>query len=566
MRSKRAALIRATDEEEILSAAFILALTIVLFLIAYYTYGTYVSRSVGLDDSIETPAHTLEDGMDYVVAPTPMLMGHHFASVAGAGPIVGPILALYFGWLPGLLWILFGAVFVGAVHDFVVLVASMRHDGRSVGCIIDQYVGRLAKKLFLVFSFSALILVIAVFARIVVATFIKQPSVATSSILFILLALVFGYAINRRKVPIIPATIGGVALMGICVWIGINYPLAFSKPVWTAFVMAYIFIASITPVSILLQPRDYLNSYLLIGVMAMAVIGIFVYQPVMTMPAFTSFNTELGFLFPIMFVTIACGAISGFHSLVSSGTTSKQIGKESNAKVIGYGSMLIEGVLAVVALITASYLAPSAYAGLMSLKNADPITVFSQGVGNFSTALGIPLETGITFAAMAISSFALTTLDTCVRLARFAFQEFFTSSAEELARTPWIKNPVTGTGIAVFLGAFLSLSGGAGFLWPLFGSSNQLLGALALLATAVWLKKSGRPSLFVVLPMILMFAVSLTALLMVAFQNFEAGNWALGMLAIVLFGFGSGLAIMAYMGLKRTGSAPKDEAVIGSSA
>lgn len=534
-----------------MNAAHILGGSILIFLVSYFTYGRYISRIVGLDDSIKTPAHSLSDGVDYIAAPTPVVIGHHFASVAGAGPIVGPIIALYFGWLPGLLWILFGAVFIGAVHDFISLVASMRHEGRSVGCIIEKYIGRLGKKLFLIFSFSALVLVIAVFARIVVTTLFKQPEVATASIGFVGLALIFGQAINRFRLPFLPATVAGIALMALCIWAGMTYPLALSENSWFAIVMVYVFFAAIAPVSLLLQPRDYLNSYLLIGVMIMAVCGILVYQPSMAMPAFTSFNTDLGLLFPILFVTIACGAVSGFHSLVSSGTSSKQINRESDARIIGYGSMLVEGVLAIVALITAAYLAPSAFASLMPLSSPDPITVFANGVGNFSTALGIPPATGVTFAAMAISSFALTTLDTCVRLARFAFQEFFTSSADEQKSRPWVNNPVTGTTIAAGLGLALALSGGAGFLWPLFGASNQLLGALALLAASVWLDRTGKKSLFVKIPMVIMFAVSLTALLIVASKNIDAGNWIIAFLAFALFGFGVGLAALARISLKK---------------
>ena len=347
--------------------------------------------------------------------------------------------------------------------------------------------------------------------------------------------------------------------MALCVWIGVAFPLVLSEKTWFAVVMIYIFFASIAPVSLLLQPRDYLNSYLLIGVLIMAVCGIFVYQPSMAMPAFTSFDTKLGLLFPMLFVTVACGAVSGFHSLVSSGTSSKQINKESDAGIIGYGSMLVEGVLAVVALITAAYLAPSAFAALMPLNNPDPISVFANGVGNFSTALGIPVATGVTFAAMAISSFALTTLDTCVRLARFAFQEFFTSSADEQKKTPWVNNPVTGTAAAAGLGLAMALSGGAGFLWPVFGASNQLLAAFALLAASVWLEKTGRKSLFVKIPMVLMFAISLTALLIIASKNIDAGNWIIALLAVALFGFGSGLAALARGSLKKSAAAANEE-------
>jgi carbon starvation protein len=339
----------------------------------------------------------------------------------------------------------------------------------------------------------------------------------------------------------------GVTAMILCVWVGVAFPLALSKTVWLALVCTYIFFAAITPVSWLLQPRDYLNSFLLYGVMLMAVVGIFVYQPSMSMPATTSFTVNGLTLFPILFVTVACGAISGFHSLAASGTTSKQVDKETDAKMIGYGSMLIEGVLAVVALITVAYLAPSAHA---DLKSGGPIAIFSSGIGTFASSLGISMEMGMVFAAMAISSFALTTLDSCVRLARFAFQEYFSSSVEELENIKIVKNPVTGTTLAVAGGLLLTLSGGATVIWPIFGSANQLLGALALLAAAVWLEKSGKENLFVKIPMALMFAVSLTALVLLVIQNAQSGNWVLAILAGGLFGLAVSLASLALRSLK----------------
>jgi len=531
-----------------MNAGIILGFAIAVFIIAYKTYGNYVTSVVELDDSNTTPAYKLNDGIDYVPAQTEVLFGHHFATIAGAGPIVGPILAIYFGWLPALVWIIFGTIFVGGVHDFLALVASMRHEGRSIGSIIEQYIGKSGKKLFLLFSFPALVLVIAVFMNVVIKTFVAKPEVGTASVLFVFLALGFGYARKRLNVGLLPATIGGLVFMALCIWGGMMWPIALSKGAWMAIVAAYIFFAAIAPVSMLLQPRDYLNSFLLLGVMFMAVLGVFVYHPDLRMPAVTSFNVDGNLMFPILFVTVACGAISGFHSLAASGTTSKQIVRETAAKPLGYGSMLVESVLAVVALISVAYLAPSAYA---DMKAGGPIAIFSNGVGTFSSKLGIPVSAGITFAAMAISSFALTTLDSCVRLARYAFQEFFSSSTEELGKIFWVKNPITGTTIAVAGGLILSTSGGASVIWPIFGAANQLLGALALLATAVWLEKTGRQSLFAKIPMWLMFAVSLSALVVLTVNTINSGNWILALLSIALFGLGVALAMQAHQSLKK---------------
>jgi len=526
---------------------------IVIFITAYNTYGNYIASVVALDDDIITPAHKLNDGIDYVPAPMPVVMGHHFATIAGAGPIVGPILAIYFGWLPALLWILIGAVFMGAVHDFLALVSSMRHEGRSIASIIEMYIGKSGKKFFLLFSFPTLILVIAVFMNVVVKTFVAHPAVGTSSILFVFLAIGFGIAREKFNTGLVSSTIVAVLLMALSVWSGIAFPLVLSKPLWLGIVTVYIFFAATAPVSFLLQPRDYLNSYLLYAVMLMALLGVFAYHPDTAMPAFTSFTANGTLMFPILFVTIACGALSGFHSLAASGTTSKQISKESHAKPIGYGSMLIEGILAVVALISVAYLTPSAYA---DLKAGGPVAIFANGVGTFASKLGIPLEVGIIFAAMAISSFALTTLDSCVRLARFAFQEYFSSSSEELKQNRLVNNPVTGTAIATAGGLILTLSGGAVIIWPVFGAANQLLGALAFLATSVWLEKTGRPSIFAKIPMVLMFAVSLSALALLAVQNIEKGNWSVAVLSVMLFALGCSLAIQAYKSLKNFRSTP----------
>ncbi|MDH5541500.1 MAG: carbon starvation protein A [Nitrospinota bacterium] len=529
-----------------MNASVILGGVILLFIIGYRTYGTFVARVLNLDDRNITPAHKLNDGVDYSPAPMPVVLGHHFATIAGAGPIVGPILAIYFGWLPALIWIIIGSVFIGAMHDFLSLTASMRHEGRSIGSIIELYVGKTGKKLFILFSFPALVLVIAVFMDVVVKTFVAKPAVGTASILFILLAIGFGFARNRFNAPLVQASIAGVILMALSVWAGVLFPLELGREMWLALVCIYIFFAAISPVSWLLQPRDYLNSFLLYGVMLMAVAGIFTYNPAMSMPAVTSFAVNGNYLFPILFVTVACGAISGFHSLAASGTTSKQVDKETDAKAVGYGAMLIEGVLAVVALITVAYLSPA----MQGEIKGGPIAIFSQGVGTFASAIGVPIEWGITFAAMAISSFALTTLDSCVRLARFAFQEYFSSSVEELGKNRLVKNPVTGTSLAIGFGLLLAVSGGAKAIWPVFGSANQLLGALALLAGAIWLEKSGRESLFVKIPMVFMFGVSLSALAALFIQNIGSGNWLIAVISALLFGLAISLASLGYNSLK----------------
>ena len=529
-----------------MNASVILGGVILLFIIGYRTYGTFVARVLNLDDRNITPAHKLNDGVDYSPAPMPVVLGHHFATIAGAGPIVGPILAIYFGWLPALIWIIIGSVFIGAMHDLLSLTASMRHEGRSIGSIIELYVGKTGKKLFILFSFPALVLVIAVFMDVVVNTFVANPAVGTASILFIFLAIGFGIARNRYNSPLVQASIAGVILMALSVWAGVLFPLNLGREMWLALVCIYIFFAAIAPVSWLLQPRDYLNSFLLYGVMLMAVAGIFTYNPAMSMPAVTSFTVNGNYLFPILFVTVACGAISGFHSLAASGTTSKQVDKETDAKAVGYGAMLIEGVLAVVALITVAYLTPA----MQGEIKGGPIAIFSQGVGTFASAIGVPIEWGITFAAMAISSFALTTLDSCVRLARFAFQEYFSSSVEELGKNRFVKNPVTGTSLAIGFGLLLAVSGGAKAIWPVFGSANQLLGALALLAGAIWLEKSRRESLFVKIPMVFMFCVSLSALAALFIQNIGSGNWLIAVISALLFGLAISLASLGYNSLK----------------
>jgi len=501
-----------------MSSIFILLFALISFILGYKFYGGFVARRLGVNTEKRTPAHTMRDDVDYIPARAPVLLGHHFASIAGAAPIIGPITAAVYGWVPVFLWIVVGAIFIGAVHDFAALISSVRHKGRSIGEVIEAHIGYKGKQMFLIFAWSSLVLVISAFTILVVKTFIQTPEVGTSSILFIVLAIIFGISINRMNAPLVVATVFGVVLLLVCIYLGAKFPIIFSdnvdifRHIWTIIILVYIFAASVTPVWILLQPRDYLNSFLLYMLLVGAVVGIFLKNPVIQFPEFTTFNDpELGALFPILFVTVACGAISGFHSLVASGTTSKQLNNEGDARPVGYGAMIIEGLLAVIALITVIILLPEE-----AKATGNPIAIFANGVGSFIAKIGIPVEVGVTFAALAVSAFALTSLDTATRLGRFAFQEFFKSSS-----LTFLKNRFFATFITILPCALLALSGSYKAIWPIFGSANQLLAALALLASSVWLAKKRVNNNFLKYPMIFMFAVTLSALVVLIYKKID---------------------------------------------
>ena len=329
---------------------------------AYRWYGQRVARWLRIDDNIVTPAHNLQDGIDYIPARRAVLLGHHFASIAGAAPIIGPITAAVFGWVPVLAWILLGGIFAGAVHDMVSLVASARHDGKSIGHIIELHVGEHAKNFFLIFAWATLILVIGVFTILVARTFAQTPAAASSSVLFIFLALLFGLLIYRTGIGLGWASIIGVIGLVVCLLVGHTFPLELGAATWTFLLLGYVFLASVTPVWVLLQPRDYLSAFLLYAMLLGALAGLAITAPAIRLPAFGAFDDPvLGTMFPVLFVTVACGAISGFHSMVASGTSAKQLDRESDARMIGYGGMLIESLLAVMALATAFTLTRSAY-------------------------------------------------------------------------------------------------------------------------------------------------------------------------------------------------------------
>lgn len=538
-----------------MNAVVILLVGIAILIAAYVTYGKWLAQQWGIDPSKKTPSHELEDGMDYCPAKAPVLMGHHFSSIAGAGPINGPIQAAVFGWVPVLLWVLIGGIFFGAVHDFGALFASIRNKGQSIGEVISETMGTKAKKIFIIFSYLTLILVVAAFASIVANTFMAtftesgdvdyaasaaNASTAMISILFIVISIVFGIFVYRRNAPLGVSTAVGVAAIIICMVIGLNFhPFYLSNKVWMIIVGIYILVASVTPVWILLQPRDYLSSFLLYFMMGVAVIGIigagFTGNASLDIPAFTGFTdtlaptgASLGNMFPALFITIACGAISGFHSLVGSGTTAKQLDNEKDARPIAYGGMLIECALALISLCAVGYVWQRYSGGELVV----PTNVFATGISEMCATIPfLKGAQGVIFSmlVLAVSAFCLTSLDTATRLARYMFQEFWLEPGEDVKDVEGYKkiltNPYVATAITVVLGVALGMTGYAN-VWPLFGAANQLLAALGLMAVATWLGKMGKNNKMFFIPMAFMLIVTITSLCQTIFKNF--GNVTAG--------------------------------------
>ncbi|KTG19989.1 carbon starvation CstA family protein [Haloferax profundi] len=499
---------------------WLVAIVLALFTVGYFGYSRYLARFVELDDSRDTPAHKYEDGQEYVPAKKPVLLGHHYSSIAGGAPIVGPITAgVVWGWLPALAWIAIGNPLLGSVHDFVSLSSSLRHDGKSIGYIIGEYVGERGKNMLLWFAFLTIILVVAVFALVVAIVFNAYPEAATASLVYIVLAVLFGMYLYQLNLPFLPGTVGFVAAMFIGVYFGIQFPIALFEPAarapastivllgsggswlpaagafganaaaWIPIILVYGALASALPVWVLLQPRDYLSSFLLYAGVGGALLAIIVGTLVGTssQPLVTNLEPFYGFmgrtgtpLFPLLFITIACGTISGFHSLVSSGTTSKQLNKESDARMIGYGGMLGEGLLATVALATVAIVGPEVGGGI-----GLALPTFAAGGGIILTSFGIPTSFGGPFMALVLVSFLLTSTDTAVRLGRYMMEEIVgtpESSAQELATNRW------GNAAVQAIPAYVLITSGSWLtLWQLFGGANQLLAALALLTATVWL-------------------------------------------------------------------------------
>jgi carbon starvation protein len=533
-----------------MNSLVLLVLAIIIFIAAYIVYGGWLSKQFGIDPKRDTPAKTKFDNVDYVPTDAKILLGHHFSSIAGAGPITGPILAAIFGWLPVYLWIVIGGVFVGGVHDFGALFASLRHEGKSIGEIIKVNVGQRGKILFSLFAYAALILVVAAFTDICAGTFafsaasndLTGSRAGTASVLFIFLAIGFGIAVYRRNAKVGTATIVGVSLLFICIWFGYVFPvLQLSKTAWDILLLIYIALASILPVWFLLQPRDYLCSFLLYAMLAGGILGVLLAHPSLELSSYVGFNVNGQTLFPFLFVTVACGAVSGFHSLVSSGTTAKQVKNEKNAKLIGYGAMLIESMVAVLALITVAY---------VSKSDGTPAQIFASGASVFMNKFGLPITVGKVFTILAFSAFALTSLDTATRIARYIFQELFDDASPSIKK--FFANIYVSTLITVLLSAGL-LSYGYKKIWPIFGSANQLLAALALLAISTWLAKMKKKNFYTVIPMIFMFIVTITALVMLINTNLLGAttNLMIGGFAVVLLALAILIIIESITALKK---------------
>ena len=551
-----------------MTALLIILAAIAILVIGYITYGSWLAKQWGIDPSRKTPAVEKEDGVDDVAAPPAVLMGHHFSSIAGAGPINGPIQASVFGWLPVFLWCVIGGIFFGGLQDFGSLFASIRHDGKSLGEIIKDTMGQRAKKLFLVFGLLVLILVIASFVNVVAGTFFTEEggfgfagnptnnqTTAMISLLFIVLAIIYGYVTNKMNVKTLPASICGIIGIIIITVIGLKLGFVMGRTAWIVFIGIYIVVASLVPVWILLQPRDYLSSFLLYAMMAIAVIGILVAAVTknasFAIPAVTGWKTGIGTMFPALFITVACGACSGFHSLISTGTTSKQLKNEKDAKPIGYGSMLIESALGIVSLIAVGMV----YSKYTEGGFGSPSAAFGAGI---ATMFG-PEGSGVynTIAALltlAVSVFALTSLDTGTRLSRFMFSELFLTEDEATwkdAKSPVRKvlaHPLFGTTVMVVIGCIL---GGLKLsaIWALFGAANQLLAGIALLAVCAWLGEVGKNNKMFFIPMIFMLCATLTSLCITIINKFKAigggeavwGDWfqlifalAMAILAVIL--------------------------------
>lgn len=556
-----------------MNAVVILLVGIVILVLGYIFYGGWLAKQWGVDPKRTTPAHELEDGNDYVPAKAPVLMGHHFSSIAGAGPINGPIQAAVFGWVPVMLWVLIGGIFFGAVHDFGALFASVRNKGQSIGEVIAESIGSRAKKLFLTFSYLTLILVVAAFASIVANTFkatytesgaldevasAANASTAMISILFIIIAIIFGMMVYRRNASLVVSTVVGVAAIVVCMVVGYNWhPIYLNGSTWMVIVGIYIAVASVTPVWILLQPRDYLSSFLLYGMMIIAVVGIVGAHPTLSIPAFTGFidkaeygsGVSLGSMFPALFVTIACGAISGFHSLVGSGTTAKQLDKESDAQPIAYGGMLIECALALISLCAVGYI----WSEYVPNGITTPTAVFATGISRMCAT--IPFLAGaedVIYAMLilAVSAFCLTSLDTATRLARYMFQEFWLEPGQTWKDATGFKrvltNPYVATLITVILGIALGMTGYAK-IWALFGAANQLLAALGLLAVAAWLGTMGKNNKMFLFPMTFMLVVTIVSLCQTILTNFKAATAGTGEIlwCWIRAGLGTLLVILA---------------------
>ena len=493
---------------------------------AYALYGRWLANKWGIDPFAKTPAVTHEDGRDYVPTNGWTVFAHQFSSIAGAGPVTGAIQAAAFGWLPVLLWVLLGGIFFGAVTDFGALYASVKNDGKSMGMLIEKYIGKTGRKLFLLFCWLFCGIVIAAFADMVAGTFnayavvdgVTQLSEAAKtngaagmvSIMFMVFDVVFGLIQNKAHLTGWKENVLSILFIVLSFVIGANFPITLGKAGWSYITFVYIFFAAVLPMWLLKQPRDHMTTFMFVAMIIGAVLGLVVAHPTMNLPVYTGFtNAKLGTMFPILFVTVACGAVSGFHSLVSSGTSSKTVSNEKDMLKVGYGAMILESLLAVIALCVAG----AAAAADGTPAAGTPFQIFSRGVAGFFEMFGVPAYAATVFMTMCVSALALTSLDAVARIGRMSFQELFSVDDMDHAEG-WRKllcNVYFSTFVTLAFGFLLTKIGYAN-IWPLFGSANQLLSALVLATLCVFLKVTGRNNKMLFPPLVIMLCVTFTAL------------------------------------------------------
>ena len=531
--------------------SFLLAIgTFFAFILAYNFYGRYISDKIFvIDENREVPSHQYEDGVDFVPTNRHILFGHHFTSIAGAAPIVGPAIAVIWGWVPAILWVVFGSIFLGAVHDFSALIMSARNEGRSIGEISENIVNKRVRTLFLIFIFFTLLIVIAVFALVIGILFNTYPQSVLPVFVEIPLAIAIGFMVYKRKMKALVPALIALGIMYLFIWLTSVYPaLEFTMPsvfglnptlVWVIVLMVYAYIASILPVWTLLQPRDFINSHELIVGLAFLILGLLVGRPQIVAPAFNTGVQGAPPIIPFLFITIACGAISGFHSTVASGTTVKQINSEKDSRFIGYGGMLAEGILATMAILactagfsslnawTNHYASWSAASGL-----AAKVSAFVEGGSTFLEALGFPPAFAASVLAVLVVSFAATTLDSATRIQRYVVSEL----AEDMNIHPLSTRH--GATLVAVITAFLlsSINGGKGglILWPLFDTANQMLAALTLLVATVYLAKHEKPFKVTILPFTFMVIVETWALVYNINKFLTSGNMLLTTIGAIL--------------------------------
>ncbi|UCD54860.1 MAG: carbon starvation protein A [Candidatus Omnitrophota bacterium] len=529
-----------------MSSIIIVIASGVLFLFGYTVYSKIIERFLKIDPKRKTPAYRKYDGVDYVPAKHwSILFGHHFASIAGAAPIIGPVLAVsIWGWMPTLLWVVLGTIFIGGIHDYSSLIISARHNGTSIADIAKDAISKNAKIVFLIFLWLTLVLIISVFVHICAKTFVVKAEIVIPSLGLIPIAVLVGFLLYNLKFHQPTVTILGLALMAGSIFLGRYYPIVLGEhalQIWSVVLLIYAFFASVTPVNILLQPRDYLASFLLLFGIVFGYLGILSTRPDIHFPAFMGWSgigNNLA-LWPILFVTVACGAISGFHSVVASGTTSKQLASEKHARRIGYGGMLAEGILAVMAiLVIAAAFKDKNVLQDMVQRGAGPIGAFSIGYNEVTK--GFLGTFGGVFAIMILNAFILTTLDTATRIGRYLTQELFK-----------IKNRFAATIIVVALAGWLGLSGEWNEIWPIFGSANQLVAALALIVVTSWFLSRRKPVLYTLIPMLFMLATATGALVLKILEYIKTQNALLLGIAFVLLGLSIFILFEAILAIRR---------------